>query len=526
MTHSRLCWWRFTWILASFMIVIGGCELARAQTPGQFEDWNLSTGGRRPTAACRDLRTLTGYEVAIDAATLVPARAGVPEFCHVQGMILSEVRFEVSLPSDWNGRLYMFGNGGLAGEPFTAPGRLERRDAALKRGFAVTATNTGHDAAREPGASFALSPAKLIDFAYRAVHVTAVTAKSVVRAYYGAPPTRSYFNGCSEGGRQGFVSAQRFPDDFDGLALGAAVIDFTGNMVDARSRAIAAEHVTSDKVKLVGARVYGKCDALDGVADGVIENPLACPFNPATDVPRCTNGRSGADCLTDAEVEAFQTIYRGVVKADGTVIHPGLPVAGEPGWEGWQIPAGNRPATKRARSQEFFRDMIMPGTPVDWRSFDVNRDMDRLKTIGSLLDATDPDLTRFRARGGKIIQAWGFAEPALTPLTGIRYYEAVQNTIGVAATDEFFKLYMVPGMFHCGGGPGPDEADLMTALVNWVERGVAPQEIIARKRVEGRVVRTRPLCAWPMVAQYRGTGDTDHAANFVCARDAVAVPSR
>lgn len=355
------------------------------------------------------------------------------------------------------------------------------------------------------------------------MHVTALAAKSVVRAYYSTPPNRSYFNGCSEGGRQGFVSAQRFPEDFDGLALGASVIDFTGNMVDARSRAIAAERLTPEKVKLVGDRVYAKCDALDGLADGLIDNPLRCQFNPATDVPRCSATASGVDCLTDAEVEAFQTIYTGVAKSDGTVVHPGLPAGAEPGWEGWQIRTDGRPPFKRARSQEFFNDMITPGTPVDWRSFDVNRDMDKLKTIGALLDATQPDLSRFRARGGKIVQAWGFAEPALTPLTGINYFQKVRATMGAAATDEFFKLYMVPGMFHCSGGPGPDEADLMTALVNWVERGVVPREIVARRRVDGGVLRTRPLCPYPMVARNKGTGSIDDAASFACTPEPVLV---
>jgi feruloyl esterase len=505
------------------MVCLGG--VGYAQTPGQFEDWTIASTLQAPKMACRDLHALTGYDFSIDAATLVPARNGVPEFCLVQGQILPEIRFEVSLPVSWNRRLYMFGNGGLAGESFSVPVRIQRRDAALTKGFAVTATNTGHDAAREPGASFAQSPQKLIDFAYRAVHVTAVTAKSIARSYYDAAPTRSYFNGCSEGGRQGFVEAQRFPDDFDGLALGAAVIDFTGNFLDGRHRAIAAEALTREKVKLAADAVYAKCDAVDGLKDGLIDDPRRCQFNPATDVPRCSAG-GGVNCLTDADVKAFEAIYRGVVMASGAVVHPGLPVAAEPGWEGWQIPAANgQPPSKRQFSQSFFKYMMTPGTEVDWRSFDVDRDIDKVKNIGALLNAVDPDLRRFRARSGRIIQAWGFAEPALNPLTGINYYESVRTTMGAAATDDFFKLYMVPGMFHCGGGPGPDEADLMTALVNWVERGIAPTQIVARKRVNGTVVRTRPLCPYPMVARYKGSGSIDDAANFACTNPGPALTS-
>ena len=216
---------RAVWATLS-ILVLSSAGRATAQPTPRLETWKDPAPPKAPRASCAGLRGLTGYEFSIDAGVVVPADAGVPEFCRVVGQVAPEVRFEVSLPAAWNGRLYMFGNGGYAGESLTAPNRVARRNAALAKGFAVTQTNTGHDADREPLASFAGNPQKLADYAYRAVHVTAITAKRVARAYYEAPPVRSYFDGCSTGGRQGLISAQRFPEDFDGIVVGAPVLDF------------------------------------------------------------------------------------------------------------------------------------------------------------------------------------------------------------------------------------------------------------------------------------------------------------
>ena len=216
-------------LTAVFMVAasVAGGAPARAQ---QFETWKNADPTRGPVMACNALRSLSGYEFSIDTASSVPAQEGGVPYCRVVGLVQPEVRFEVSLPEGWNGRLYMFGNGGFAGESLTAPNRAGRRSAALAKGFAVAQTNTGHDAAREPLASFAGDPQKFADYAYRAVHVTAVTAKTLARAYYGAQAARAYFDGCSSGGRQGLIAAQRFPDDFDGIVVGAPVLDFTGTM--------------------------------------------------------------------------------------------------------------------------------------------------------------------------------------------------------------------------------------------------------------------------------------------------------
>jgi feruloyl esterase len=514
-----------------------GASASYAQHPlGYFEQWKETAAARAPKAACRDLRSTTTYDFSIDDAATVPANDPVPEFCHVQGLILPEVRFEVSLPRSWNGRLYMFGNGGFAGESMTAGGRVVRREAALAKGFAVVSTNTGHDAAREPGASFATNPQKLIDYAYRAVHVSALTAKQLVRAYYGIAPERSYFDGCSTGGRQGLIAAQRFPDDFDGIIVGAPVLDFSGTMLHYARFHQAARQAPSlhEKAALMAQKVYDKCDASDGAADGLITDPRACAFDPAADLPRCAADAASAGCVTAAEVSALQALY-GDVLVNGAVRFRGFPVGPEAtfqspagprsGWDPWFMRADGQPTISRQFMETFFKYMATPGREIDWTALEVEKSADQLRSISTLLNATDPDLERFRGRGGKILMYFGWADPALNPIMGINYYERVRETMGPGTAD-FFRLFMMPGVFHCTGGPGPDRANLMTTLVRWVEQGTAPDRIIATKRQGDKETRTRPLCPYPQVAKYDGRGSMDEAASFSCSASQSAPATR
>jgi Tannase and feruloyl esterase len=497
---------------------------AHAQT-GQFETWKESVKGRAAKTPCDHLRALTNYDFSIDNALVVPAQGEVPEFCLVQGQVIPEVRFEVGLPKEWNGRLYMFGNGGFAGESLAAGARVAIRNAAIRRGFATAQTNTGHDAAREPLATFASNSQKLIDYAYRAVHVTAMTAKSIVRAYYDASATRSYFVGCSTGGRQGLISAQRFPDDFDGIVVGAPVLDFTGTMVHlaAINRALAATPITADRVRVIADKVYETCDVRDGLADGLISDPRRCQFDLPNAVPRCAAAADTGACLTEAQVKALGAVY-GDVTAKGETIARGFPVGAEAlvpgpfgrrtGWHPWIISEGQQTVSLQF-VDSFFKEMVTPGTPIDWRQFDPDRDMEKLATIGTLLNATNPDLIRFRARGGKILMYFGWADPALNPLMGLGYYERMRERMGTS-TGEFFRLFMMPGVLHCTGGLGPSAFDSITPLVEWVERGTAPDRLVAALRQDGKTIRTRPLCPYPSVAKYTDGGNKDDAASFVC----------
>jgi hypothetical protein len=523
-------------------VLVATCGAAVRAQNVQFGGWTAAAaGGTRPIAAkiaCTALVSSTDYDVSIASATVVAASADAPEYCQVSGLIQPEIRFEVALPAAWNGRLYMFGNGGYAGEPLAAPNRAAIMKRALSRGFATAQTNTGHDAAVEPLGTFAASPQKFADYAFRAVHVTAVTAKRLLQTYYDGPLGHAYFDGCSTGGRQGLIAAQRFPADFDGIVVGAPVLNFSGTAISyvGTQRALAAAGITVDQLKVVADAVYAKCDAVDGVKDGLIDDPRRCAFNPSADVPKCT-GDAAAGCLTSAQLHTLDTIYGSVKKGDADIF-PGWPVGSEvaaagpnntssPGWMPWFIASGPNRPVQALFGETFFKYLAFgkANPTYDWLTFDVNADYDKMQATRAALDAVDPDLSRFKARGGKIVSYYGWADPALNPLMGVGYYESVVNRMG-PSTSDFYRLFMVPGMFHCGGGVGTGSFDTMTPLVAWVEQGVAPQSIAASRLVDGKVVRTRPLCPYPETAIYNGTGSIDEAASFTCAVRKASTASR
>jgi hypothetical protein len=492
-----------------------------AQNASQFRDWKdtalADNPQLKPKQACTAMVSQTTYDFSIVSAATVAAAGDTPEYCRVVGLIQPEIRFEVNLPANWNGRLYMFGNGGYAGEALDSAARQSGAKRALAKGFATAQTNTGHDAAVEPLGTFAATPQKLVDYAFRAVHVTAVTAKSLLQAYYAAPAKRAYFDGCSTGGRQGLISAQRFPDDFDGIVNGAPVLSFSGTMLGyvAAQKALAAAPLTTDAIKIVGDTVVAKCDALDGVKDGVIDDPRKCAFTPSADLPKCAGDTATAGCLTAAQIQTVEVIYAPVLK-NGAPFFPGWPVGAEGGWTPW-FTAPNGRAIQWNFGETYVKNIAFgrPNASYDWLTFNVNTDLDKIQGAQALLDATDPDLSRFKARGGKILSYFGWADPALNPMMGVGYYETVTKTMGPATTD-FYRLFMVPGMSHCSGGAGTSTFDALTPLVQWVEKGVVPDTLAASRMVDGKVVRTRPLCPYPQTAIYKGTGSTDDAANFSC----------
>jgi feruloyl esterase len=478
----------------------------------------------RPEGSCAALVSLTNYEFSITSAQLVPTSAEAPEHCRVSGVIPPEIRFEVNLPAAWNRRLYMHGNGGYAGTPPEDPGRIRTKGAAMRNGFATAYTDTGHDRRAYPLGEFAYNNTqKEIDYSFRAVHLTIVTAKKLVAAYYSRPASYSYWDGCSTGGRQGLMSAQRFPEDFDGIVAGAPVLNFSSTMMGYIWKLNALKHapLTLAKVELVGAKVYERCDARDGLKDGLIEDPRNCDFDPAKHLRRCESGR-GENCFTAGEIRALAGIYSDV-KSNGQTIFPGQPVSAEAappngasGWNRWII-SEDGPSIGKTFSETFLRYLAFPEDNPDrtWESFDFDKDPERMEFIHSILDATNPDLSEFRNRGGKMITYYGWADTALNPMMNIEYYEQVREKLGDDAKD-VYRLYMVPGMFHCRNGLGVDRIDAMTPLINWVERGVAPGAIIASREEDGKVKMTRPLCVYPEVAKYKGTGDPSDAGSFIC----------
>jgi len=526
------------------LVAVG--EPAHAQN-AQFSRWEPSVLSPldqiRPGASCGSLISLTGYEFSIVSATMqkpgdsqAGARTGgsqappdSPEFCRVVGLIQPEIRFEVDLPIPWNGRLYMFGNGGYAGEALDSSPRLATSRRALARGFATVQTNTGHDGSSEPLGTFAASPQKFVDYAFRAVHITSVTAKRIVQAYYDRAPQRAYFDGCSTGGRQGLISAQRFPEDFDGIVVGAPVLNFSGTMIGyaAYQKALSAGPLDAEHLKLVADAVYAKCDARDGLKDGVIEDPRQCGFSPSADLKRCVDGGSAAGCFTPAQLHALEIIYGGI-KRGGTELVPAWPVGAEiaaagrdgastSGWIPWFVAPPGGKAIQVAFGETFFKNIAFGKTlaDYDWAAFQVDADYEKLESARAALDATSPDLSRFKQRGGKILSYFGWADPALNPMMGIGYYQSVQRALG-PSTPDFYRLFMVPGMFHCGGGVGASSFDAITPLVEWTERGLAPPSIPASRLVDGKAVRTRPLCPYPEAAAYNGKGNPDEAASFSC----------
>lgn len=489
----------------------------------------------RPAVAQPALDCTTSALSAVPGATIlgvnsVPAGADHPAYCEVRGLIPSEIQYIVYLPHAWNGRLYMHGNGGFAGESLDAPLGHRARMKAVRLGFAATFTNTGHDAASAPAGQWANDAlASEVDFGFRAVHLTVTTVKGLLASYYGRGVSRSYFDGCSTGGRQGLMSAQRFPEDFDGILAGAPVLDMTHMLWKywQTQKAVADAPLSADTLKRLTAFLLERYDSVDGLADGVIADPLAIDFDARRDLPR------GARGFTESEISTLSEIYAAVTIGDkevfpGLVIgserpgqsyspETGLPLPPQSPWLTRVIPDAQGTLGQRKLVETWFRYLAFtPDDPaLDWRSLDPERDLPRMQQAGRIMDAVDPDLTAFERRGAKIILYHGWADFGVSPLRTIQYYEALERRARGRA-DSFARLYMVPGMFHCEGGVDVDRFDLMTPLVGWVEQDVAPQVLSGVRVEDGEIVRTRPLCPYPLRLHYRGAGDGSLQEHFTC----------
>ena len=356
------------------LLLCAGALHAQGGGQVQFRDWHAAAATQKPKVSCESLRALTSYDISIISATTIAATADVPEHCRVSLMIPPEINIEVNMPTAWNGRFYMFGNGGFAGESFQAPGRIHNRTLGLKAGFAVGATDQGHSAAKEPNATFARNRQKLLDYGFRSLHLTAETAKMLLRTYYGDAPSKSYFDGCSQGGREGLIFAERFPTDFDGIVAGSPAIDFTGGNL-ARAywlQGLAATPFPAAKLKLLADAEYAKCDAADGLQDGLVSDPLHCDFHADRDLPQCANGVDGPNCFLPSEISAINLIHSDVM-SQGKRIFPGWPVGGvaftmkpgekdpQSGWVGQELNyADGRPGAWKFYADGFLGDIAFP----------------------------------------------------------------------------------------------------------------------------------------------------------------------
>ncbi len=437
---------------------------------------------------------------------------GLPAFCRV-GLTLSptpdsDIKMELWLPADWNGKYLAVGNAA-----FTGYVRHSSMAMPLSRGYATSSTDTGH---LGNTASFALGhPQKVYDFAFRAVHEMTLTSKVLIDAYYDDSLQYSYFTGCSAGGRQAMKEAQRFPEDFDGIVAGAPGLDWTGRA--AASLRIAAHLETNTAARLLQTdrellhrSALEFCDADDGVTDGLIGNPAQCNFDP--EVLQCSDENSGA-CLSAAKVETARMMYSSPVNSKTGREITGLLPGSELGWTdlGWTQSA-------RATGLDQFRYLVYEDEnfTIDQFNFDPAIAAGERKDDDTI-NALNPDLFEFIEAGGKLIAYHGWADPQISPANVTQYYERVSRVSGGRdAIHDSFRLFMAPGMGHCAGGPGPNSFDSLSALENWVERGQAPDSIEAVHRSNGVVDRSRPLCPFPEVATYDGSGSTDQAENFVC----------
>ena len=439
--------------------------------------------------------------------------ATLPAFCRVAATLTpssdSDIKIEVWLPvSGWNGKFQAVGNGGWTGSiPYQAMA------AAVAAGYATAGTDTGHVGNT---AAFALGhPEKLIDFGYRAVHEMTVKAKAVIDAFYGAAPTLSIWNGCSQGGRQGVAEAVRYPADFDAIVAGAPAVNFVhlhaGRMaINHAVNATPASVIPASKYPVLHQAVLAACDARDGVADGVLENPAACTVDPRK--LQCS-GQDESACLTAPQVESAATMYAGAKHpVTRTSVLPGL----APGAElGWNVIGSSQPIGYAA---DAFKYVIAKDPTWDASRFDAARDLDMALAADpdDALGSTDPNLRVFFARGGKLLLYHGWSDPQVTPFNTIGFFHKVVAAQGGAGIGTSIQLYMVPGMNHCGGGPGTDTFDKMSAIESWIATGVSPRRIDAAHLTSGAVDRTRPLCPFGQVARWSGSGSTNDAANFAC----------
>lgn len=522
--------------------------LSIAVPPGQAAAPVKAPKGTGDAASCRamagralgpSMRIATA-EYAESGTIVGDTSIDVP-VCRIVGVAYptadSRIGFEVWMPpmSAWNGKFRAEGSGGSAGA--ISPGPMLT---ALKSGYATMSTDNGHVVNPEaPNGgneqTWALGhPQKMIDFAYRALHVSTVAAKQIVEDFYGKKASESYFVGCSQGGHHALMEATRFPDDFDGIIAGAPAWHWANQMINAtwnsRAARLDPSALTEDSVALLHRRVMAACDAIDGVKDGVIEDPRQCHFDPAT--LTCKQGDAASECLTPVQVAAANAIYNGAKKSDGTPIFVGYPRGSEAQWA--KLWAGAAPG---GSSFDFFRYSVFQDKNFDNTKFDYDKDTDRAlnakvagkQTVADVYNVK-PDLSAFNRRGGKLIMYHGWADQQISALAAIDFYRQIVAKEGQARTDNFLKLYMLPGIFHCTGGPGTGnfgaagpaiqddpQHDIVKALDVWVTQKKAPQTFIGTHLNQSKVAdRTRPICAFPAQAKYKGSGDINDAANFTC----------
>jgi tannase/feruloyl esterase len=516
--------WRriaIAWAAAALTVMLPGAD---AKAAGVLADFAPIMPVMDCAAVAKlDFAGITDAKVTIQSATVATSGAPTP-YCAVQGTIAPADIFVMRLPiQGWTQRYLQTGCGGLCGQASINYTQAATCAPIVDGSIASATTDMGHEGLND-GSWAANNPQAQIDFAYRGVHVTAQIAKWIITRFYGRQP--AYFDGCSDGGREALMEAQRYPHDFDGIAAGAPANDLIvqntfhhGWNVLANKSANGNYILLASKLPLIHSAVLAACDGLDGVVDGVIDDPRSCPFEPASLL--CAAGQDPATCLTEAEAGVVRRLHDGATDASGQRLEQ--KISHEWGSElDWTlfVPSAQGQTTFSERIALSFLQYLAyfnvanPNYKLADLQFTVSSFWQTVKT-SNYLAATDPDLSRFAGHGGKLLLWHGWSDQHITPQSTLEYYDAMRQTLGADTVERFAKLYLFPGVAHCGGGLGPNTFDVLTPLMAWVERGTPPGKIVASLVANGAVTRTRPVFPYPAVARYVGSGSTDDAANFV-----------
>jgi hypothetical protein len=468
---------------------------------------------------CEELMNIRIPDVTISRAEQVQVPA---PHCKVTGVIGREINFELLLPEKWNARFVMGGGGGFVGSVQNVA------QSSVAHGYATSGTDTGHKG-NGLKADWALNHMeRQVNFGHLAVHRTAVTSKEIIRQYYCTGIAYSYFVGCSRGGGQALMEAQRYPDDFDGIVAGAPAFNWPaiGAEFIRNSQAIYPDPddlnhpvITQSNLELLQSLVLEQCDAMDGVKDQILNDPVECVLDYDA-FPRCIDDTPSDNCFTTEQLEAIKQVYSGV-SVDHVEIYPGFPPGGENepgGWQAWITGpnAGSMllgfPSLHFGFGTEMFKYLVFQDPAWDYSTYDFSDFLNATQYASSYLDATSTDYSEFKNSGGKMIIYHGWADPALSAYATIDHYEQVMRRD--PGTENYIRLFLLPGVLHCGGGPGPDQADWIELIRSWVEQEIAPDRVILSKSEAGKAVLTRPVFPYPGKAVYKGTGDPNDEENF------------
>jgi hypothetical protein len=482
----------------------------------------VAVTNKSPKLSIEELKKIRLPDVTISEVKMVTDPGKESGYCRVLGTISKEINFELLLPDKWNDRFIMGGGGGFVGS-IQNPVRYTVND-----GYATAGTDTGHKG-NGIQADWALNNLeRAVNFGFLAVHRTTEVSKVIILNYYGNEPAYSYFGGCSRGGGQALMEAQRYPEDYDGIVCGAPAIFWPAIgakfIEDIRKiypdpQNLSTPVISKANLALLQSSILAKCDQIDGVEDGIINDPMDCNFDLST-LPICAQNQVKDDCFTELQLDAVKSIYSEVSNKEGR-IYQGFPFGNEnepDGWQSWIVGPNTWtmslkiPSFQYGFGTEMFKYLIYNDPEWNYSTWDPANFFRDTKYASSFLDAGSTDYSQFKKNGNKLIIYHGWSDPALSALSTIDYYQSVEKAD--PSIRDFMRLYLLPGVLHCGGGPGPDQVNWVNIIRDWVEKGQAPERVVVSKMKEGKPVMTRPVFPYPKKAIYDGKGDPNLESSF------------